>query len=229
MTTLKIYTATDLYVSHDIVGMVGHASIGATVGSHQVFVAAESKAAAACAIADATMNPTAAGTARKVLRIATNTYSKVLIAAGLLSDADDVVIIHRDGHGNVVQAKGLPGRDPEIVGRWDSRRDEDGYLTRTLVTLDGTVRDLPDLGAKAFYLKTKAQEAAERAAKLALTNAIDRVTAYVQEYEQRAAVHGTTLDPDSVHAFAPVDTGHNAFIELTVTDLRALLAAAQKD
>lgn len=219
-TPTKIYTTTQTRPPGDILSLIGaprHFGIGQFV----TYVRAASKADAAEAIYHAYRGGSASV---GDLRIASGDYLGPLVTAELLDTAGDVVTTVESGRYGVVLVRGAAEADgdPVRVGEWQTRQDGDDITYTVFVGTDGRVHAIPvDEVFRRILLQDRAEKAAAVKVEADAVVAIERVTAFLDRWSQRRDV-----DPDAVYG---LDGGDDAGgVTLTVTDLRALLAAAAK-
>lgn len=216
-TSTKIYVTTQACPPGDVLSLIG-APKHFSIGQFTTYVRAESKAAAAEAIYHAYRG---SSTGTSELRVARDQSLGPLVTAELLDTAGDVVTTV-DRYGVVlVRGAAEADGDPVRVGEWQTREDGDGITYTVFVGLDGRVHAIPV--DDAFRRVILAERAAKTAAAKVETDAvvaIERVTAFLDSWGRRS------MDPDAIYG---LDGGDDAGgVTLTVTDLRALLAAAAK-
>lgn len=222
MPNAKIYMTTQSFPPGDIRSLIG-APEHFSIGQFASYVLAETKAQAAEAIYGAH-----SGASTGDLRVAANRLDqirqedvKAFYDAGLLHTVGDVVVQSRDGRYGVVLVRGGADEDgdPVRVGEWVNRQSDEDITITSFATVDGQRFDLPtDESFRRVILEQRAKEAAERKVIADAAIAIHRVTAFI---DARTADH-RKLEDDAVATFG--DGGR--LYHITVTDLRALMAAA---
>lgn len=225
---LKIYSTTSAMPSADARNLVG--ARRSDFGSFQVFVVAPSKIKARAYIAGAfqrggtTLDDKALTVAAATLDpAAANDSLGTLMRAGLFVDDGDVVVTDRDHHAGVVRIAGAveADGDPQLVGRWDTARDADDFPVKGFHRADGVVFAEPvDELHKQMVLEDRAEKAAEAKLAAEAPGAVERVEAFLAAREPDENLSNT----DTVAVYVGLD----GRAELTVADLRTLVAAARK-
>jgi hypothetical protein len=212
----KIYATTQARPPGDVLSLIG-APRHFSIGNFATYVLAESKAAAAYAIHNAYRG---ASVDARDLKVATGKQLGPLVEAGLLDTADDVIATDGSGRYGVVRVRGAAEADgdPHRVGVWETRQDADDITYTVFVTVGGTAYAIPvDEAFRRAILADRAEKAAAAKIEADAGVAIDRVTAFLAEVERRSPGSDAIADLD-----------RPGVLNLTVTDLRALLAAAAK-
>lgn len=223
---LKIYSTTDFLPSADVRVLVG--ARREDFGSFKLYVVAPSKLKADLAIRDAYRgralnSPDDLRVEAPNLDAPKSDDLDALIRAGYLADEGDVITTDRDHHRGVVlvRAAAEANGDPELVGTWEVAKDADDFPVRGFHRADGTVFAEPvDEVHKRYVLKDRAEKAAEAKLAADAPGAIERVEAFLaaREPDENLSNTGTVA--------VYVGVGERA--ELTVDDLRTLLAATRK-
>lgn len=221
MPNAKIYSTTQSFPPGDIRALIG-APQHFGIGQYVSYVLAGNKAEAAQAIHGALSG---GSVSTNDLRVVANRLDQIsqehvqaLYDSGLLRKVGDVVVADRDLHRTVVLVRAGEDEDgdPQAVGNWSNYKNDEDITVTCYITAEGDRFDLPvDEAFRRVILEQRAEKAAEAKVIADAAVAIERVGTFLAAHADRPLGDS---DREDIYQFD--------HYRLTVTDLRALLAAA---